>query len=193
MLNKLDKYTIILGSNSSRRKKILEKMNIKVEVRASNIDESITSDINIIEIPVFLAQKKSNSLSKDLKEKEILITADTVVIYKNKIITKPKNSLDAKKILEQLSNNTHQVITGVCIRSQNKEHTFSNITEVTFNKLNDNDIDYYIKQFNPYDKAGSYGIQEWIGLIGVKKIKGSYTNVVGLPSSQVYQELNKFI
>ena len=193
MLNKLDKYTIVLGSNSSRRKKILEKMNIKVEVRASNIDESITSDINIIEIPVFLAQKKSNSLSKDLKEKEILITADTVVIYKNKIITKPKNSLDAKKILEQLSNNTHQVITGVCIRSQNKEHTFSNITEVTFNKLNDNDIDYYIKQFNPYDKAGSYGIQEWIGLIGVKKIKGSYTNVVGLPSSQVYQELNKFI
>ena len=193
MLNKLDKYTIVLGSNSSRRKKILEKMNIKVEVRASNIDESITSDINIIEIPVFLAQKKSNSLSKDLKEKEILITADTVVIYKNKIITKPKNSLDAKKILEQLSNNTHQVITGVCIRSQNKEHTFSNITEVTFNNLNDNDIDYYIKQFNPYDKAGSYGIQEWIGLIGVKKIKGSYTNVVGLPSSQVYQELNKFI
>lgn len=193
MLNKLDKYTIILGSNSSRRKKILEKMNIKVEVRASNIDESITSDINIIEIPVFLAQKKSNSLSQDLKEKEILITADTVVIYKDKIITKPKNSLDAKKILEKLSNNTHQVITGVCIRSQNKEHTFSNITEVTFNKLNDNDIDYYIKQFNPYDKAGSYGIQEWIGLIGVKKIKGSYTNVVGLPSSQVYQELNKFI
>ena len=193
MLNKLDKYTIILGSNSSRRKKILEKMNIKVEVRASNIDESITSDINIIEIPVFLAQKKSNSLSKDLKEKEILITADTVVIYKDKIITKPKNSLDAKKILEKLSNNTHQVITGVCIRSQNKEHTFSNITEVTFNNLNDNDIDYYIKQFNPYDKAGSYGIQEWIGLIGVKKIKGSYTNVVGLPSSQVYQELNKFI
>ena len=193
MLNKLDKYTIILGSNSSRRKEILEKMNIKVEVRASNIDESITSDINIIEIPVFLAQKKSNSLSKDLKEKEILITADTVVIYKEKIITKPKNSLDAKKILEKLSNHTHQVITGVCIRNQNKEHTFSNITEVTFNKLNDNDIDYYIKQFNPYDKAGSYGIQEWIGLIGVKKIKGSYTNVVGLPSSQVYQELNKFI
>tara|TARA_B110000116_G_scaffold263496_1_gene270053 strand:+ start:353 stop:934 length:582 start_codon:yes stop_codon:yes gene_type:complete len=193
MLNKLDKYTIILGSNSSRRKEILEKMNIKVEVRASNIDESITSDINIIEIPVFLAQKKSNSLSKDLKEKEILITADTVVIYKKKIITKPKNSLDAKKILEKLSNHTHQVITGVCIRSQNKEHTFSNTTEVTFNKLNDNDIDYYIKQFNPYDKAGSYGIQEWIGLIGVKKIKGSYTNVVGLPSSQVYQELNKFI
>ena len=193
MLNKLDKYTIILGSNSSRRKKILEKMNINVEVRVSNIDESITSDINLIEIPVFLAQKKSNSLSKDLKEKEILITADTVVIYKNKIITKPKNSLDAKKILEQLSNNTHQVITGVCIRSQNKEHTFSNITEVTFNNLNDNDIDYYIKKFNPYDKAGSYGIQEWIGLIGVKKIKGSYTNVVGLPSSQVYQELNKFI
>ena len=193
MLNKLDKYTIVLGSNSSRRKKILEKMNIKVEVRASNIDESITSDVNIIEIPVFLAQKKSNSLSKDLKEKEILITADTVVIYKEKIITKPKNSLDAKKILEKLSNHTHQVITGVCIRSQNKEHTFSNTTEVTFNKLNDNDIDYYIKQFNPYDKAGSYGIQEWIGLIGVKKIKGSYTNVVGLPSSQVYQELNKFI
>jgi septum formation protein len=122
MLNKLDKYTIILGSNSSRRKEILEKMNIKVEVRASNIDESITSDINIIEIPVFLAQKKSNSLSKDLKEKEILITADTVVIYKEKIITKPKNSLDAKKILEKLSNHTHQVITGVCIRSQNKEH-----------------------------------------------------------------------
>ena len=193
MLNKLDKYTIILGSNSSRRKKILEKMNINVEVRVSNIDESITSDINLIEIPVFLAQKKSNSLSKDLKEKEILITADTVVIYKDQIITKPKNSLDAKKILEKLSNNTHQVITEVCIRSQNKEHTFSNITEVTFNNLNDNDIDYYIKKFNPYDKAGSYGIQEWIGLIGVKKIKGSYTNVVGLPSSQVYQELNKFI
>ena len=193
MLNKLDKYTIILGSNSSRRKEILERMNIKVEVRASNIDENITSDINIIEIPVVLARKKSKSLNKKLKEKEILITADTVVIYKGKIITKPKDSIDAKKILEKLSNNTHQVITGVCIRNQNKEHTFSNITEVTFNKLNDNDIDYYIKQFKPFDKAGSYGIQEWIGLIGVKTIKGSYTNVVGLPSSQVYQELNKFI
>tara|TARA_B110000263_G_scaffold51560_1_gene43147 strand:+ start:335 stop:916 length:582 start_codon:yes stop_codon:yes gene_type:complete len=193
MLKNLDKYNIILASNSPRRKEILKDMGIKFEVRASNIDENITSNLAAKDVPIFLAQKKSEVLRNRLKENEILITADTVVLYNNEIITKPTNYKNAREILKKLSNKKHEVITGVCLSNKDKTSLFASKTDVTFNKLSDYEIDLYIKIFKPYDKAGSYGIQEWIGLIGVKKINGSYTNVVGLPSSRLYQELNKFI
>ena len=191
MIDLFKKYNIILGSNSPRRKKILEKMGLKVNVIASDIDESYSENIKLDEVPIYLAEKKSKALKNKIKKNDILITADTVVIYNNKILSKPINKEDAKKTLLQLSSNTHKVITGVCITTINKNISFSSITEVTFNKIEEGEIEFYINNFKPFDKAGSYAIQEWIGLIGIKEIKGSYSNVVGLPSSRLYHELKK--
>lgn len=193
LIDKLKKYNLILGSNSPRRKKILEKMGLKINVVASDIDESYSENIKLHEVPVFLAEKKSKALNYLIKEKDILITADTIVLLKNKILSKPKDQVDAKKILLDLSSQTHDVITGVCISSCKETFSFSCSTSVTFNSIDENDIDYYIKKYKPFDKAGSYGIQEWIGLIGINRISGSYSNVVGLPSSRLYHELKRFI
>ena len=193
LIDKLKKYNLILGSNSPRRKEILEEMGLKINVVASDIDESYSEKIKLHKVPVFLAEKKSKALNYLIKEKDILITADTIVLLKNKILSKPKDQFDAKKILLDLSSQTHDVITGVCISSCKKTLSFSCLTSVTFNSMDENDIDYYIKKYKPFDKAGSYGIQEWIGLIGINKINGSYSNVVGLPSSRLYHELKRFI
>ena len=193
LIEKLKKYNLILGSNSPRRKEILEEMGLKINIVASDIDEYYNENIKPHEVPVFLAEKKSKALNYLIKEKDILITADTIVLLKNKILSKPKDQVDAKKILLDLSSQTHDVITGVCIASCKKTLSFSCSTSVTFNSIDENDIDYYIKKYKPFDKAGSYGIQEWIGLIGINKINGSYSNVVGLPSSRLYHELKRFI
>ena len=193
LIDNLKKYNLILGSNSPRRKEILEEMGLKINVVASDIDESYSEKIKLHKVPVFLAEKKSKALNYLIKEKDILITADTIVLLKNKILSKPKDQFDAKKILLDLSSQTHDVITGVCISSCKKTLSFSCLTSVTFNSMDENDIDYYIKKYKPFDKAGSYGIQEWIGLIGINKINGSYSNVVGLPSSRLYHELKRFI
>ena len=193
LIDKLKKYNLILGSNSPRRKEILEEMGLKINIVASDIDEYYNENIKPHEVPVFLAEKKSKALNYLIKEKDILITADTIVLLKNKILSKPKDQVDAKKILLDLSSQTHDVITGVCISSCKKTFSFSCSTSVTFNSIDKNDIDYYIKRYKPFDKAGSYGIQEWIGLIGINKISGSYSNVVGLPSSRLYHELKRFI
>ena len=193
LIDNLKKYNLILGSNSPRRKEILEEMGLKINIVASDIDEYYNENIKPHEVPVFLAEKKSKALNYLIKEKDILITADTIVLLKNKILSKPKDQVDAKKILLDLSSKTHDVITGVCIASCKKTLSFSCSTSVTFNSIDENDIDYYIKKHKPFDKAGSYGIQEWIGLIGINKISGSYSNVVGLPSSRLYHELKRFI
>lgn len=193
MLNNFNKYNFILGSNSPRRSEILKDIGIDFKIRASNIDETIPKGIKNKNVPIFLAKEKANFLAKELNENEILITADTIVLMNDKIITKPLNKNEAKNILQKISNNKHEVITGVCITSNSNQHAFSSKTEVFFNKINDYEIEYYLEKFKPYDKAGSYGIQEWLGIISVRKIIGSYTNVVGLPSSELYQELNKFI
>ena len=193
LIEKLKKHNIILGSNSPRRKEILEEMGLKVNVMASDIDESYNENIKLHEVPIFLAEKKSKALNYLIKDKDILITADTIVLLKNKILSKPKDSDDAKQILLDLSSQTHDVITGVCISNYKKTISFSCSTSVTFNSIDENDIDFYIKKYKPFDKAGSYGIQEWIGLIGINKINGSYSNVVGLPSSRLYHELKRFI
>ena len=193
MINNFNKYNFILGSNSTRRSEILKDIGIDFKIRASNIDETIPKGIKNKNVPIFLAKEKANFLAKELNENEILITADTIVLMNDKIITKPLNKKEAKNILQKISNNKHEVITGVCITSNSNQHAFSSKTEVFFNKINDYEIEYYLEKFKPYDKAGSYGIQEWLGIISVRKIIGSYTNVVGLPSSELYQELNKFI
>ena len=193
MLENIKKYNIILGSNSPRRKKILEELGLKVKVIASNIDESIIQNKNLEKVPILLAKKKAFALKNKIKSNDLLITADTIVLLKDEILKKPKNEEDAKRILSKISSKTHQVITGVCILINGKEHSFSNTTEVSFDKLDLNEIDFYIKKYKPFDKAGAYGIQEWIGLIGIKKINGSYSNVVGLPASRLYQELKRLI
>jgi len=193
MLNNFKKYNFILGSNSPRRSEILKEMGLDFKIIASNIDETIPKGIKNKNVPIYLAKEKANFLFKELNENEILITADTIVLMNDEIITKPSNKKDAKDILQKISNNKHEVITGICITSNSNQHSFSSKTEVFFNKISNSEIEYYLEKFKPYDKAGSYGIQEWLGLISVRKIIGSYTNVVGLPSSELYQELNKFI
>lgn len=193
MLKKFKNYNFILGSNSPRRKEILKEIGLDFSIYPSNIDENFNKEIDLEDIPVFLAEKKANALKNKLKENDILITADTIVIYKNELLSKPENSYQAKKMLEKLSGKSHKVITGVCLLSKNNKSIFSSKTIVTFNDLDKFEIEFYVNKYKPFDKAGSYGIQEWIGLIGVKKIEGSYTNVVGLPASMVYTELKKFI
>lgn len=193
MLNNFKQYNFILGSNSPRRSEILKEIGLDFKIIASNIDETIPKGIKNKNVPIYLAKEKANFLAKELNENEILITADTIVLMNDEIITKPLNKKDAKNILQKISNNKHEVITGVCITSNKNQHSFSSKTEVFFNKISDYEIEYYLEKFKPYDKAGSYGIQEWLGLISIRKIIGSYTNVVGMPSSKLYQELNKFI
>ena len=193
MIKKFKNYNFILGSNSPRRKEILKEIGLDFSIYPSNIDENFNKEIELKDIPVFLAEKKANALKNKLKENDILITADTIVIYNNELLSKPENTYQAKEMLEKLSGKSHKVITGVCLSNKNNKSIFSCETIVTFNDLNKFEIEFYINKYNPFDKAGSYGIQEWIGLIGVKKIEGSYTNVVGLPASMVYTELKKFI
>ena len=193
MLKKFKSYNFILGSNSPRRKEILKEIGLDFSIYPSNIDENFNKEIELEDIPVYLAEKKANALKNKLKANDIVITADTIVIYKNELLSKPENTYQTKEMLENLSGKSHKVITGVCLLSKNNKSIFSSKTIVTFNDLDKFEIEFYINKYKPFDKAGSYGIQEWIGLIGVKKIEGSYTNVVGLPASMVYTELKKFI
>ena len=144
-------------------------------------------------ITKLLAKQKAKFLSENLSKKDLLITADTIVSFKGELLNKPKNKEEALNTLSKLLGNTHKVITGVCIKNHQKEITFSAITLVTFNKLTKKEINFYINNFNPFDKAGAYGIQDWIGKIGIKSIEGSYSNVVGLPTTEVYQQLKLFI
>ena len=194
MLKKLSqKYNIVLGSGSPRRKELLSDINLKFSILTTNKEESFLSSLKEEKIAEFLAKQKSKFLSVNLEQKDLLITADTIVSFNEELLNKPKNKEEAFKTLYKLSENTHKVITGVCIKSKNKEIVFSVTTLVTFNKLSKEDINYYINKYNPYDKAGAYGIQDWIGKIGINNINGSYTNVVGLPIAELYQNLKLFI
>ena len=173
---------------------MLEEMglNFKVEVRST--DEQYPPTLSAQNIAVFLAELKANQFSaRELKRKEIVITADTIVCCDQEILGKPKGNKEAFKMISALSGRSHEVITGVCLKSKIKTKSSYAITEVHFKKLTSKEIHYYIENFKPFDKAGAYGIQEWIGFIGVEKITGSYNNVVGLPSKLLYQELLNFI
>tara|TARA_B100000287_G_C20614914_1_gene773620 strand:+ start:227 stop:811 length:585 start_codon:yes stop_codon:yes gene_type:complete len=194
MINKqLEKYNIILGSASERRKNLLKSIGLKFDVMICNEDELYNQSIEKNKIAEFLAEKKSMCIEKKLKKNYLLITADTIVYHQGYILHKPNDKQEAIKTLQKISGNTHHVITGVCIKSNSKKVIFSCKTEVYFNTLSDESINFYLEKYAPYDKAGSYGIQEWIGMIGIKKIIGSYNNVVGLPTAQLYQNLKSFI
>ena len=179
---------IILSSNSPRRKELLAGLDIPFEVKVlSGIDESYPEGLGVEEIPQYIAMEKAAAY--DIAEDEIVITADTVVVLGDAILGKPVDESDAKNMLRALSGNTHRVVTGVCITSADKQRKFSVVSEVTFKVLSDMEIDYYVNRYRPFDKAGAYGIQEWIGYVGVTSLKGSYFNVMGLPVQRIYEEL----
>lgn len=179
---------IILASNSPRRKELLKQLGLDFEVRVmKGIDETYPSELQSKDVAEYIASKKSSAYS--ISSDELLLTADTVVVVGEDILGKPHDREDACRMLREISGKTHHVITGVCIRTDSKQSRFSVSTDVRFKKLSDDEIDFYIGHFKPYDKAGAYGIQEWIGLVGVESISGSFYNVMGLPVQRIYEEL----
>ncbi|MDC3394930.1 Maf family nucleotide pyrophosphatase [Flavobacteriales bacterium] len=194
MLNNLSKkYNIILGSASPRRKELLTDIGLEFNIQTTDKEEDYPLKLKEQEIAEFLAKQKSEFLSENLLDTDLLITADTIVSFKNKLLNKPKDKAEAFSTLSKLSENTHKVITGVCIKTLQKDVVFSTTTMVTFRKLEEKEINHYINNHNPYDKAGAYGIQDWIGKIGIGNIEGSYSNVVGLPTSELYKQLKSFV
>ena len=190
---KLNDYKIILASNSPRRKELLSGLDIDYETRViPDVDESYPNSLHIEDVAVYLAEKKASAYQPELKDKELLITADTVVLLENKILGKPANEEESATMLRVLSSKTHKVITAVCLTSTEKQVSFSDTSLVTFGKLIDEEIDYYVSKYKPFDKAGAYGVQEWIGYMAVERIEGSYYNVMGLPVFKVYKELKEF-
>ncbi len=185
---------LILASKSPRRQQLLHELGVDFEVRANNDDEELYPDhLTMNEIPVYLAIHKANPLIQKLQKDEILITSDTIVWCNGHVIGKPIDKDDAYRIISLLSGNKHTVVTGVCLSTTSETKTFYDSTDVFFRKLTNEEIWYYINKFKPFDKAGAYGIQEWIGFIGIERIEGSYFNVMGLPIQKLYIELQNFI
>lgn len=190
MFENIKSYNIVLASNSPRRKELLSGLGLKFEVKVlPDVDESYPKNLLPEEVPIYIASKKANANRVNMANNDLLITADTVVICNGKILGKPKNAAEAYEILNFLSGKVHQVVTGVCLTTIKEQRKFSATSDVTFKNLTSEEIEYYIQNFKPYDKAGAYGIQEWIGYIGVTKINGSFFNVMGLPVQRLYGEL----
>lgn len=193
-LDDLNSFNVILGSKSPRRSEILQKAGVRFKVNVfSEINETFPSSIPANEVAAWLSEKKANINMKYIGENDILITADTVVVHDNMVLNKPFNKDEANAMLKILSNNTHQVYTGVALTHNHRIHTFQEKTIVTFSELQPDEINYYIEQYKPFDKAGAYGIQEWIGLIGIQKIEGCYYNVMGLPINRLISELKTIL
>ncbi len=190
LLKNIEKYKIVLASQSPRRQELLRGLQVEFSVKVLHVDESYPSDIVGVDIPMYLAEKKADAYTID--DETLLITADTIVWHEGQVYGKPIDKADAKRMLKQLSGKMHEVITGVCIRTNKKRKVFHVISEVRFASLTENEIDYYLENFKPYDKAGAYGVQEWIGYVGVEHIEGSYFNVMGLPIQRVYNELKRW-
>lgn len=194
MLNEqLKNFRLILASGSPRRQQFFKELGLNFEVILKPIKEEFSERLTHFEISDYLAQLKSLPFKDNLKPNDILITSDTIVWHNKKALGKPKNAADAFNMIKSMSNTTHEVITSVCFTTTEKQKTVNAVTKVTFKALTDAEINYYIETCKPYDKAGAYGIQEWIGQIGITKIEGSYFNVVGLPTHLVYQTLQQFI
>ena len=192
MLDNLKRYKVILASNSPRRKELLSGLGIQYEVKVlPDIDESYPEGMDGMEIPRYVACKKAEAYRSVMQPDELLITADTIVWLDGKVMGKPADENEASLMLHALSGHTHQGITGVCLTGDGFHRSFSTLTDVSFATLTDEEIEYYIRTYHPMDKAGSYGIQEWIGFIGVERISGSYFNVMGLPIQRLYTELRK--
>ena len=181
---------LILASNSPRRKELLAGLGLPFEVRVlQDIDESYPADLPVSDVALYIAGKKADAYRAVVKADELIITADTVVIVGDEILGKPVDEADAVRMLRLLSGRTHQVTTGVCLLTATKEHRFAVTTDVTFKALSDEEIHYYVDTYKPFDKAGAYGIQEWIGYVGVTCLHGSYYNVMGLPVQRIYEAL----
>ena len=191
-MNWLPDYNYILASKSPRRQELLRELGINFSVEIHDVDESFPNNLYREEIPVFLAEQKAKPFFGKLAKNDLLITADTIVWLNGEVFNKPANKPEAIEILQKLSDNEHQVISGVCLTSTHKQKSFFSISNVRFKKLSPGEINFYIDEYKPYDKAGAYGIQEWIGYIGITHIEGSFFNVMGLPIQQLYSEIIQF-
>jgi len=189
--SKLQKYKLILASGSPRRQQFFKDLDLDFEIRLKEIEEVFPAELQAEAITNYLAELKASAFEGELNDNEILITSDTIVWHNGKALGKPKDEQDAFEILKSLSNATHEVITSVCFKTNAETTVMYEVTQVTFNELSDEAIRYYIKNYKPYDKAGAYGIQEWIGFVAVSKIEGSYANVMGMPTDKVYEYLSK--
>ncbi|MBQ9230873.1 MAG: septum formation protein Maf [Prevotella sp.] len=188
-----DRYHIILASNSPRRKELLGGIDIPFEIRVlDGIDESYPDHLPTKDIAGYISKKKADAYQQTMAPDELIITADTIVVLGQEVMGKPKDAAEARQMLRKLSGKTHQVITGVCLTTQERQVSFSVETDVTFKYLTDEEITYYVDHYRPFDKAGAYGIQEWIGHVGVTGLKGSYFNVMGLPVQRIYEALKTF-
>lgn len=193
-LKNLRKRNLILASRSPRRQMLLDGLDVSFEIKVKNTKEVYPKDMPVEEVPIFLSKLKAKAFDiTKLYDNDIVITADTIVVLDGKIIGKPKSKKEAIKIIQSLSGNKHTVITGVCLTSNKKQVTFSAKSTVYFREISTEDIEYYVEEYSPMDKAGAYGIQEWIGYIAIEKIEGSFYNVMGLPTQMLYEELLKFI
>ena len=188
-MNKLVDYKLLLASKSPRRKQLVSMLGFGVEVVEVEADETIRSSVPASEIPVLLAERKSLSYTKEISLNEILLTADTLVVMNDIVLGKPHSRQEAFDILTLLSGKKHQVYTGVCLRTSKVVKLFTEVTDVSFKNLSNNEINYYLDNYNYSDKAGAYGIQEWIGMIGVERIEGDFYNVMGLPIARLYEEI----
>lgn len=193
MLENLNKYEIVLASNSPRRKELLQRMGVNFKVRTLfGIDESHPDSLRGEDIVCYISRNKAKAYQSSMAPNELLITADTIVYVDGEVMGKPKNAEQAKEMLHKLSGKTHQVITGVTIVTAKRTENFGVTSQVKFTNITDEEINFYVDNYLPFDKAGAYGIQEWIGIVAVEEIKGSYFNVVGLPVQRLYQKLKTF-
>ncbi len=192
--NNFSKYKLLLASKSPRRQYLLKELGLNFEVRTKEVDESFPDNLKAQEIPLYLCEKKANAFDEELNDNTVVITADTIVWLPqtNEVLNKPENFDDAVRMLQLLSGKMHEVYTGVCLKSKNKTKSFYALTKVYFKSLTLQEIEFYINNYQPFDKAGSYGAQDWIGLVAVEKIEGTYFNVMGLPVKELYEELLKF-
>jgi len=192
-MNSIYDIPLVLASQSPRRKEILEACGFQFKIIIENCDENYPPGLSSKQVAEFLAQKKAKACLKHIKESEVIIAADSIVLIDEKILGKPVNKTEAEVMLKQLSGRCHEVITGVCLLSKTRQRTFSGTSIVHMNNLDSKEIEYYIENFKPFDKAGSYGVQEWIGFCKISRIEGTYSNVMGLPANLVYEELKGFM
>lgn len=192
LFDKLKKYKVILASNSPRRKELLAGLGVDYEIRTlPDVDETYPETLKGADIPLFIAKEKADAYLGMMRPGELMITADTIVWLDGRVLGKPKDREDALQMLRDMSGHTHEVFTGVCITTTEWQRSFAARTEVSFSELSEGEIVYYVDKYQPMDKAGAYGVQEWIGFIGVENISGSYYNIMGLPVQRLYKELEK--